>query len=74
MCFALGHEGRGDEWHLSIDFDQLKIGPRTETLDGGILVAEELTSAALHGGVNMGEEVVAVVDDGVVVGYLVVLV
>ena len=74
LGLALGHDGHGDERHLSVGLNHLQVGPGTEGFHGSILVGKELTATTLHGRIDMSQEVVAVIDDGIVVTHLIVLV
>ena len=70
----LGHERLGDQRHTPVVLHQFKIGPCAIGLHRSILILEELASATLQGGVDVGQIVITVVDHGVEVAHTVVLV
>ena len=73
VSLLLGEYRLSDERHTAIVDNQLQVGPCTESLHGCILPHEDiLVAVVLQRRIDLGDEVVAVVDDGIVVARRVV--
>ena len=71
-CVLVGQDGLVEERHTAVVECELEVGPGTVGFDDGIFLFKHLVAALHEGRVGMCEEVVAILDDGVVVARVVV--
>ena len=73
LSLLLAQHGLRIERHLAIVDDQLEISPCTDGFDGSILLHEDiLATVVAECRVGLGDEIVTVVDDGIIVAGIII--